>query len=512
MRTEILDTLIPSAEKDLVRFRNSMGRRKQWLARLNQQITEVSAQKCALLPIPDINQEVFRVDRLQRSYNDMVPQLAALQNKVRVDYENYLDEHESRIDKLIADGSTYSPTKLFEDLYYGVLYPRREAGQANQITDVLVIAPSDLLALQLIQARARVEGIELKPVDMNAEHALDIARKYRRDWMNARQALVDSWRLIEFNADNLESTLDVFFSGDIRNQSDDPFALRGDTGRLRVGVQFDAPIVRRSERNVYRQSLIEYQQARRNYYGFEDGVARGLRATIRSAQTNQINFELQRLAVLEAARQIDRNEDLRIDQELTNGQTGVTAARDAVSALSDLLQAQNNFMNIWFNHESLRRSLDLDLGMLQLDSEGIWIDPAKMDENYGNEDPWLWRTCFGPALEPGEDPALVPGQGSDLEQLPPGQRSAGPNEPGNVPGILLPNIAPSDPGSEEPLPSPSAPRSPAVPSELDAPAAPASPGEPNPPATPSIETRSLPDLELHPSLSRGPTLIGPVSR
>ena len=63
----------------------------------------------------------------------------------------------------------------------------------------------------------------------------------------------------------------------MNNMNDNPFSLRANTGTLRAGVQFDTPLNRMSERNSYRQSLIEYQQARRNYYNFEDGVAQQLR-------------------------------------------------------------------------------------------------------------------------------------------------------------------------------------------------------------------------------------------
>jgi hypothetical protein len=47
-----------------------------------------------------------------------------------------------------------------------------------------------------------------------------------------------------------------------------------------------------------------------------------------------------------------------------------------VSALSDLLQAQNDFLSVWVTYELLRRTLDLDLGTMQLDSDGMWIDPG----------------------------------------------------------------------------------------------------------------------------------------
>lgn len=80
--------------------------------------------------------------------------------------------------------------------------------------------------------------------------------------MNARASLVDNWRQIEFVADQLESQFDLLFEGDFGSSSDNnPFKLRYETGQLRGGIRFDAPIVRLSERNQYRQALISYRQA-----------------------------------------------------------------------------------------------------------------------------------------------------------------------------------------------------------------------------------------------------------
>ena len=123
--------------------------------------------------------------------------------------------------------------------------------------------------------------------------------------MNARAALVDSWRLITFNADDLQSDLDFVFSGDIGNVGDNPFDIQANNGRLRVGLEFDAPLTRLAERNVYRQSLIEYQQARRDYYRFRDDVHRDIRNTLRQMQVDQLNFELRRAAVHMAITQVD---------------------------------------------------------------------------------------------------------------------------------------------------------------------------------------------------------------
>jgi hypothetical protein len=235
-----------------------------------------------------------------------------------------------------------------------------------------------LLELSLVQAAARLDAIAFEPVELTEEQALLIASAYRQDWQNARAALVDSWRLIYFNANALMSDLDLVFTGDISNLGDNPFRIRDTTGRLRVGLQWDAPLARVAERNVYRQSLIEYQQARRTYYQFRDRVSQTLRQNLRQTRLNEINFELRRAAVLVAISQVDLTQ-LRLSQPPqpavpgapAESQFTVTTARDLVQSLSDLLNVQNDFLSVWVNHEVQRLSLDHDLGIMELDEAGL---------------------------------------------------------------------------------------------------------------------------------------------
>ena len=95
--------------------------------------------------------------------------------------------------------------------------------------------------------------------------------------MNNRAAFVDQWRLIALNANRLEAVLDVQLDGDIGTFGDNPFRFNADTGTLRARLVFDAPLNRVAERNLYRESLISYQRARRNYINYIDTVAFTLR-------------------------------------------------------------------------------------------------------------------------------------------------------------------------------------------------------------------------------------------
>jgi hypothetical protein len=193
--------------------------------------------------------------------------------------------------------------------------------------------------------------------------------------------------LIQFNANALESDLDLVFSGDIRNATDNPFDLRTSTGRLRVGLQYDPPLTRLAERNTYRQSLIEFQQAKRSYYQFRDGVQRDLRTTLRQMKLDDLNLELRRAAVHVAITQVDLarlrlSEPARPVQASAPGQAtqpggqsqfGDSVARDLVNALIDLLNVQNDFLSVWVDHEVQTLSLDYLLGTMVLDGRGVRI-------------------------------------------------------------------------------------------------------------------------------------------
>lgn len=272
---------------------------------------------------------------------------------------------------------------------------------ASDLLEPLIIQLSDL---SLIQVRARLDQVSLTPVTLSPEEALEIARRNRLDWMNARAALVDQWRQIQIAANRLRSDLDVTFSGDMQTIGDNPFGFHSTTGELRVGLRFDAPLTRLVERNQYRAALISYQRARRDYYAFEDQISQSLRDTLRNIRLSQNTFELRRSSVLVAIAQSDvAGERLRAPPQ--PGETprfGATTARDVVQALSGLLDAQNAFLAAWVEYEVQRMSLDFQLDTMQLDDRGLWIDPGPIRGG-----PFVPEENSGPA-QPQALPAELP--------------------------------------------------------------------------------------------------------
>ncbi len=256
-----------------------------------------------------------------------------------------------------------------------------DAGQRKDIVGRLIAVNASLASsvgeLGLIQAGARLEAVTLdNRVTLNPEDALEIARAFRLDWMNARASLVDGWRLVEFNANALESDLSIVFSGDMKGDQTNPFDLSGPRGTLRAGLQFDAPLTRLLERNNFRQQLINYEQSRRGMIEYQDQMYQSFRLAMRTLAQREQNLEIQRRAVKIAIRRVDQTRQMLTKPPAPGApaQLSPTATQDLLSALAALRSSQNNFMSVWLAYYSGRMTLMRDLGVMRLDENGIWID------------------------------------------------------------------------------------------------------------------------------------------
>jgi len=221
---------------------------------------------------------------------------------------------------------------------------------------------------------------------------------------------VDQWRQIKLAANDLRSRVDVRFSGDMSTVGNNPAEFRATTGRLRVGLEVDSPINRVAARNAYREALIAYQRARRDYMAFQDRIHQGSRSELRAIENAQLDFELRRAAVRVAISQVDVTQE-RLREPPKVGETikplGPTAARDLVQSYSGLLNAQNGLLAAWVEYESLRLALDLDLGTMRLDAENQWIDPGPIGQDDASADVDGAGRGAGAARAP-DPPELVP--------------------------------------------------------------------------------------------------------
>ncbi|HUY35716.1 MAG TPA: hypothetical protein VMV69_23435 [Pirellulales bacterium] len=285
------------------------------------------------------------------------------------DMETRFEQSQATMDELRAAQGSETTGATADDL---VAFATSLSGLAQEIS--------------LVKALARLEAITIEPVELSTVDALQIARAHRLDWMNQRAALVDSWRLIAFNANALRSNLTVTMNGDVGTIGNNPLRFQQATGDFSAGLRFDAPITRLLERNNYRQALITYQQARRALIQYEDATNVSLRQDMRSLVQYEQNLEIQREAVAIAIRRVDQSREalnepppaaLPGQMPTAFGPTLATTLLTAVQALSD---AQNAFMSVYLQYYNNRLQLFQDLGIMQLDERGVWIDEP-LDKN-----------------------------------------------------------------------------------------------------------------------------------
>ena len=375
LRQQTLSTNVPQASDDIQQLNTRLPDRQQAGERLTNVFRQRTARGDQSASLVDLS--LFDTTGLENLPVLLAESLGEI--KKRLADAKAIDQLIKDLEQLLKTGDQLQPADLQTILETRVF--RILPDQLNELS-------ADLLELSLVQAEARAESVTLIPVEMEATTALEIAREYRRDWMNARATLVDAWRLVEFNADSLESNLDIVFSGDIGNVGDHPFNMQSSAGSLRAALRWDAPITRLQERNTYRQSLIEYQQARRRYYRYQDAIAAGLRAALRQVQLNQVNFELRRTALRVAIKQVQSarlklQEPPRQNALGQAGTFGPTTAQNLISSLDALRDAQDDILSVWVNYEVQRAMLDLNLGTMQLNEEGIWVDPGPIGLEYG---------------------------------------------------------------------------------------------------------------------------------
>jgi hypothetical protein len=215
----------------------------------------------------------------------------------------------------------------------------------------------------------------------------------RVDLMNVRAELVDSWRKIRVTANALLGTFTVDYHLDTSSPPGQarPFALGGSRTRNELIFNMTPPIVRVVQRNNYRSALIAYQQTRRLLMQNEDSVLFEVRLDLRNLRAAGMNYQrVQKRNIELAYIQVDQalqafNQPLAPAGADPQGLVGPPAGRpqagdpaalttQLLSTQSSLFSAQNSLYSTWVNVLTSRMYFFRDLGLMPIDSRGVWID------------------------------------------------------------------------------------------------------------------------------------------
>ena len=226
--------------------------------------------------------------------------------------------------------------------------------------------------LFVTQNQIRLFLIEINELQIEEDIAVRIALENRLDLMNSRGAVVDSYRQVEIAADQLQSDLDVTASAGLNTDSgvNNAFRFDGDEAQYSLGVAVDGPLNRLGERNGYRIAQLAYQQQRRAYMQDEDSIVNSVRLDLRQLRTNRFSFQIARQQLITATRLVDEAQlNLRQDRG-----TDSSTTQDLLQALESLRDEKNALIGSWIAYETSRIALFVDLELLQLDEQGVWVN------------------------------------------------------------------------------------------------------------------------------------------
>lgn len=256
----------------------------------------------------------------------------------------------------------------------------------NLREDLLVLVQS----ATVIQVSARVELIEVADFDMSLQDVERIAVEQRLDLMNARARVMDARRRVEVIANDLRMILDLGLDGSISTNPGeaDPFDFRSDTGQLTASLSFDTPLNQISERNAYRQALINYQRERRNYMQIEDNIKADVRTAWRQLDILRRNLETARVAVRIAALQFEAavSEVNAPQTGQGGGRGGGNQGQQLSNALEAILRAQNQLASNYVSYEVNRLNIYRDMGIMEIGPDGLWNDEVYQNLELKNED------------------------------------------------------------------------------------------------------------------------------
>jgi sarcosine oxidase delta subunit len=319
-------------------------------------------------------------------------------NEVR---ENLLKQPPAKISKDEATGVSYDEERFkddyskYESIRYEIInlgeqFRRRASTLTNEklkpeeIKAIIKDMYSDReelkrlnFSLQVSQINFRVQLVKLNKFDLPLDMCVGLAVENRLDLMNERALVMDARRQVEVIANRLKGVVDLVVEGDIRNEpgSNNPVDFRGSSSSYRAGVAVQAPLDQAAERNAYREALINYQRAKRDYMLSEDNVKAAIRSSWRQLQILEQNLETARQALTYSALEYDQAAELA-NAPTRPGQSsqGGVQGRNIISAINNVLSAQNNLVGIWVDYERLRLNIYRDMDIMEIDSRGVWVD------------------------------------------------------------------------------------------------------------------------------------------
>lgn len=203
-----------------------------------------------------------------------------------------------------------------------------------------------------------------KGIAFPESEALEIALAVRPDVLTQRAAVRDADRDVEIAADQFNPQLNLALGINAPSKPPQQFENIQFNKHVRTAsATFDYQLDQTTNRDKYRDSLINYEQAKRNYTLFLDTVRVEVRQAYRQLVQSRNSYELQLRNVAIAKR---RTKLAAIQQK-----EGQASARDVLEAEDALRAAQDGLTDSLVTYMNTRLQFLARLGMLWVDERGL---------------------------------------------------------------------------------------------------------------------------------------------
>jgi len=224
-------------------------------------------------------------------------------------------------------------------------------------------------ALEIIKAQG------VKKFELPVEKAVEVALVNRLDLRNTRERVEDYRRKIPVAEDLLKPGMDLVLG--YGADSDGPkamFDFADGEKNYTAGINYDLPLDRKSERNVYRQAFINLAAAERDYEEGVDTTSFEVRNAVRNLNLAVESYDIQLNSLALAQRRVERDSDfLRAGRAIT---------RDVLESQNALLDAQNAVTSALIDYYSNRLDLLLAMETLQVGENGMWKEGIQDEWEY----------------------------------------------------------------------------------------------------------------------------------
>lgn len=206
--------------------------------------------------------------------------------------------------------------------------------------------------------------------ELDQRKAIVTALAHRLDLRVTVGRVYDTQRTVAVAADQLRADLTLLGTGSagarrtLNSAGLDDSILRPDEGIYSVLLTLDLPFERSAERNVYRTSLIRFEQAVRDVQALEDGI----KLDVRNGLSRLLEARESTLIQAEAIRVAER----RVASTNLFLEAGRAEIRDVLEAQDALVNAQNLLTAALISYRINELAIQRDLGVLAVDDRGLW--------------------------------------------------------------------------------------------------------------------------------------------